>query len=150
MANYKIKHIRKMYFVIYILFLIISVNCNSSKKAIVLNSNAIPDSISICKINNIIIYGNVFIIEAENSSYKFKILTKNSIDIDHIDLYPKKHRDILKIGKIYKLKLTRLFPRDDNFVYGNITHLLFNGCSIPIKAGEIFFTSDELKGIEIR
>lgn len=105
-----------------------------------------------CKINEITKINNGYIIDVENSDFKFKIVSPQSYNLIKFrqEFNIKHKRDTIQIGVNYNFKLKRLYPPSDNFIYGvRLTSINYNDCIFELEFGASYFTTECLEGLEI-
>ncbi len=105
-----------------------------------------------CKINKITKIDNGYIIDVENSDFKFKIASAQSYDLIKFrqDFNIKHNRDTIQIGEIYRFKLRRLYPPSDNFIYGiRVNAIRYNDCTFELEFGASYYSTECLEGLEI-
>lgn len=81
---------------------------------------------------------------ADNNGKEFIILTKYD---QYLHIQPRKNTDSLEIGKSYKLKLIRLFPPSDNYLYGCVTSFSYKNHYVEIIPCVKYYTTEDLNGI---
>ena len=97
------------------------------------------------RINKITKQSTIYIIEANHHMDKVKILT-NYYTLSNIG----NHRNVIEVGKMYKLKLKEFYIPEKNFIYGSRTiYILYNNISIPIDLGDKFYTTDNIVGLTL-
>lgn len=137
-------------FFVLILTAIIMSTCYSECKCQNSNKNNFIESDTIRKdfrINKITKIENGYIIVAENSELKYKIVSSQSSSLIKFrkDFNIKNNRDTIQIGKIYRFKLVKLFAS----ISDRPTVFIYNDCTLPLSIGTIYYTTDCLDGLEI-